>query len=141
MAELTLSTSKAWLAWIFQEMFRLMHSQEQDNFDDFRYPEEHRSSFFYDVHARYLSFLVENADAFHVARELFEDEESRDLFDKLILFRLLGHFHIRLPVHNRELLQRREVPGQWKVDDTGDIGMFGPLSIFSVPYKLSLIHI
>ena len=63
MAEERFATSKAWLASIFQEMFRLMHNQEHDNFDNFRYPEEHRSSFFYDVHARYLSFLVENADA------------------------------------------------------------------------------
>jgi FkbM family methyltransferase len=135
MPEEKTASSRAWLASIFTEMFRLMHSQENDNFDSFRYPEEHRNSFFYDVHARYLSFLVDYADQFHVARGLFEDEASRDLFDKLILFRLLGHFHIRLPVNKRELLQRREVPAEWKIDDTGDVGMFGPLSIFSVPYK------
>lgn len=135
MAEEPFTTSKAWQAWIFREMFRLIHSQEHDNFDNFRYPEEYRGSFFYDIHARYLSVLVENADEFHAARCLFEDEKSRDLFDQLILFRLLGHFHVRLPINNQELLQRREVPGKWKVDDTGDTGMFGPLSIFSVPYK------
>src|SRR5208337_4503304 len=49
--------------------------------------------------------------------------------------RLLGHLHVRLPLKNHEKLRRREVPPAWKVDDTGDIGMFGRLSIFSVPYK------
>ncbi len=32
-------------------------------------------------------------------------------------------------------MQRRNVPTEWKIDETGDVGMFGPLSIFSVPYK------
>ena len=129
------SASKSWLTWIFQEMFRLVHTHEQDNFDQFRFPEAHRNAFFSDVHARYLSFLVDNSDAFHAARSLLEDETSRDLFDRLVLFRLLGHLHVRLPVSNRELLLQPTVPGEWKIDDTGDVGMFGPLSIFSVPYQ------
>jgi FkbM family methyltransferase len=135
MAEGTLNSSTTWLASIFQEMFRSMHNHEKDNFDDFRYPEAHRSAFFYDLHAQYMSFLIEHADAFHAARGLLEDHASRDLFDRLILFRLLGHLHIRLPVNNRELLHGRNLPGEWKIDETGDVGMFGPLSIFSVPYK------
>jgi hypothetical protein len=28
---------------------------------------KHRSAFFYDLHARYMSFLVDNADEFHSA--------------------------------------------------------------------------
>jgi len=135
MAEESFGTSKIWLAWIFQEMFRLMHTYEQDNFDAFRYPEAHRNAFFSDVHARYLIFLIDNADAFHAARSLLGDHASRDLYDRLILFRLLGHLHVTVPVSNRELLCRPTVPAEWKIDDTGDVGMFGPLSIFSVPYK------
>lgn len=135
MAEENFGSPKAWLASIFQEMFRSMHNQEQDNFDDFRYPEAHRSTFFFDLHARYMSFLVDNADAFHAARSSLEDPASRDLFDRLILFRLLGHLHVRLPFNNPQMKLQRSVPGEWKIDETGDIGMFGPLSIFSVPYK------
>ena len=74
MAEESFTTSKTWLAWIFQEMFRPVHTHEQDNFDAFRYPETHRNAFFSDVHAHYLSFLVDNADAFHAARSLLEDQ-------------------------------------------------------------------
>src|ERR1700680_815331 len=117
MIEEAYSSSKTWLASIFQEMFRSMHNQEQDNFDDFRYPEAHRSAFFYDLHARYMSFLVDNADEFHAARGLVEDHASRNLFDKLVLFRLLGHLHIRLPLNNRESLHRRTVPGGSKIDE------------------------
>jgi FkbM family methyltransferase len=114
-----------------------MHNQEQDNFDNHRYPEEHRNAFFFENHAHYLSFLVENGDSFHAARTLLEDEASRDLFDQLILYRLLGHAHVRLPAKGR----RRAVPSEWMIDETGDIGMFGPMSIFSVPYNGSEIWV
>jgi|SRR5689334_1408983 len=137
MGEEKSESSKGWLASIFSQMFRLMHNQEQDNFDAHRYPAEHRSAFFYEGHAQYLGFLVENTDAFHSARRLLADQVSRDLFDQLILYRLLGHLHVRLPPKAR----RRPVPPDWKVDDTGDMGMFGPLSIFSVPYKGSEIWV
>ena len=131
MAKETFDTARAWLASIFQEMFRAMHSYEQDNFDSYRYPEAHRNAFFYDIHARYLSFLVENADSLHAARQLLVDHVSRHLFDSLVLFRLLGHSHVKLPLENRELLQHRNIPAGWKIDETGDVGMFGALSIFS----------
>lgn len=127
--EETVPSSKTWLAWIYKEMFRAMHNQEQDNFDNARYPEAQRTAFFADMHAWYLGFLTENADAFYAARDLLEDDASRDLFDRLILYRLLGHLHVRLPIGHR-----REIPSEWKIDETGDAGMFGPLCIFSVPY-------
>ncbi len=94
----TLGSSNSWLASIFQEMFRSMHNHEQDNFDDFRYSEAQRTTFFYEMHAQYMGFLVENKEAFYAARGLLEDHASRNLFDKLVLFRLLGHLHVRLPL-------------------------------------------
>lgn len=130
----TLSSPKAWLASLFKEMFRRMHNLEQDNFADTRFPESQRNSFAYEMHAFNLSFLVENADAFHAARGLLEDQASRDLFDKLMLFRLLGHLHVRLPFNNPEMRQRRKVPAEWKIDETGDLAWSGALGIFSVPY-------
>jgi FkbM family methyltransferase len=137
MADETGHSSKSWLGSIFREMFRLMHTQEQDNFDDHRYPPEHRNAFFFENHAFHLGFLVENAAAFHAARTLLADQASRELFDQLILYRLLGHVHVRLPAKGR----RRAVPPEWQVDETADMGMFGPLSIFSVPYKGSEIWV
>ncbi len=56
-----------------------------------------------------MSFLVDNADAFHAARNSLEDPASRDLFDRLILFRLLGHLHVRLPFNNPQMKLRRSV--------------------------------
>lgn len=141
MVEEAYSSSRLWIASIFREMFLSMHNHESDNFDAFRFPEAHRNIFPYDHHARYLSFLVEHSDEFFASRGLLEDHASRALFDRLILYRLLGHLHVRLPFNNPEMANRRKVPQEWKIDETGDIGMFGPLCIFSVPYKGSEIWI
>jgi FkbM family methyltransferase len=123
----------AWLASIHERMFAAMHTQEADNFDSYRYPEEQRKLFFYPLHAHYLTLLARSAAKFFDARALLQDNESRDLFDNLILYRLLGHSHVRLP--HQEKLRRRDVPAQWKIDETGDTGAFGNLKIFAVPYK------
>lgn len=112
----------------------MMHNIEADNFDGLRYPESARNAFYYQLHAKYLEHLVTNIDAFHAARNLLEDEESRLLFDRLILYRMLGHLHVRLPFNNPGIIDRLRVPENWKVDDTGDAGMFGPLSVYSVPF-------
>src|SRR6266487_2916334 len=146
MAGITMSEEKAdspktWLALIFREIFRLIHNHEQDNFDDFRFPEAQRNTFFYEMHAAYLGILIENADAFHSARNLLADQASRDLFDSLILFRLLGHLHVRLPLKNHAALHGRHISAEWKIDETGDLGAFGPLSIFAVPYKGSEVWV
>jgi len=135
MAEQAFDTPKDWLDSILRDLFRAMHSLEQDNFDSRRYPEAQRDTFFFEAHAKYMGFVIENAEAFHRARSLFADGDSRDLFDRLILYRLLGHHHVRLPFNNPEMRRRRTVPDEWRIDETGDIAMQEPLSIWSVPYR------
>lgn len=114
-------------------MYRLMHNVERDNFDVGRYGESTRNAFYADQHALYLDYVLSNADSFYAARQLLSDAASRGLFDQLVLFRLLGHHHVRLPLSNPDVQEKLRVPPQWKIDDTGDVGMFGPLSIYSVP--------
>ncbi len=76
MNEETVHTSKSWLAAVMLEMFRSIHNQEPDNFDESRYSEAHRHAFFYDAHARFLAYLTENVSAFHTSRGLLEDQTS-----------------------------------------------------------------
>lgn len=128
------STSLQWREALFVEMFSLLHAHERDNFDVRRYGEEARNAFFFRMHGQYLHFLVTNLEKFFAARSLLADTTSQHLFDQLILFRLLGHMHVRLPTNTPDAAQRLRVPETWKVDDTSDSGMFGPLSIYSVPY-------
>jgi len=122
-----------WQNELLGRMFQLMHTFEQDNFDADRYVGIAPSSFFYEQHVAYFSFLLKNAEHFHQARMLLADEASRSLYDQLLLFRVLGHLHVRLPFNtpkNRAQIAAAEL---WLVRETKDVGLFGPLSIFEVP--------
>ena len=122
-----------WFDQLIASMFELMHNVEADNFDAARYRNEPANAFFYDRHSAYFKFLLKNSDHFYDARQLLEDETSKGLYDQLILFRILGHLHVRLPFNTAENRAHLTTAESWRVEDTEDVGAFGPLSIFLVP--------
>ncbi|MDB5923672.1 MAG: hypothetical protein JWN13_2608 [Betaproteobacteria bacterium] len=122
-----------WQKELIKRMFRLMHTFEQDNFDADRYLGIGPDVFFDGYHAAYFSFLLKHVEQFHQARMLLADEASRALYDQLILFRVLGHRHVRLPFNNPENRAQIAVAELWRVQETKDVGKFGPLSIYQVP--------
>jgi FkbM family methyltransferase len=124
-----------WFASIVARMFELMHRIEPDNFDSRRYRGVPADAFFFEQHARYLLFLDQHRAEFFAARSLLADETSRSLFDQLVLFRLLGHLHVRLPFNTPDARNFQTKTSAWKVEETHDAGMFGPLSIFAVPIE------
>ena len=128
-------TPKEWIDALLRQMFNAMHTMEPDNFDAERYRGVPSNAFFVDDHANYFSYLLSNMDRFFHARNLFQDDASRALFDRLILFRTLGHLHVRLPFNTPENRAQIRVAETWKVTDTQDIGPFGPLAIYLVPSK------
>ena len=129
----TVAAHQQWLDNLLKRMFQLMHNVEQDNFDPDRYRGIPPNAFFADRHAAYLTFLLSNAERFFHSRQLLEDEASRALYDQLILFRLLGHIHVRLPFNTPQNRAHVATAAGWRVEDTEDVGAFGPLSIFRVP--------
>ena len=122
-----------WLDELLVRMFQSMHNFEQDNFDADRYRNQPANAFFADRHAAYFAFLLKNVEHFFHSRQLLDDETSRALYDQLILFRVLGHLHVRLPFNTPENRASLAIPASWRVEDTEDTGPFGPLSIFHVP--------
>jgi len=124
---------KHWLDELLVRMFQLMHTFESDNFDAERYRNQPENAFFADHHAAYFAFLLKNVEHFFSSRQLLEDETSRSLYDQLILFRVLGHLHVRLPFNTPENRAHIATAASWRVEETEDAGTFGPLSIFLVP--------
>jgi FkbM family methyltransferase len=120
---------RRWRDWILARMFQLMHNVEKNNFDSVRYRGIDAHDFRFQDHASYLGFLIDNVHDFHRARSLLADDCSKDLYDLLILFRLLGHLHVRLPFNNEHTQDQLHQVEKWKIEDTTDSG----LSIFSVP--------
>ena len=122
-----------WQNELVARIFRLMHTFEQDNFAADRYLGVAPNAFFQDQHAAYFSFLLKNIEQFHQARVLLADEASRALYDQLLLFRVLGHLHVRLPFNSPENRAQIAAAERWAIQVTNDTGAFGPLSIFQVP--------
>jgi FkbM family methyltransferase len=124
-----------WFEWIIARMFALMHNIERDNFDSARYRDEPENAFDPIFHAAYFLFLDKYRADLYRARSLLFDDPSRDLFDQLILFRLLGHLHVRLAFNTPAIRNYEETIGKWRVNETEDSGLLGPLSIFVVPFE------
>ena len=91
------------------------------------------NAFFYERHAEYFLFVLNNAEPFFHARQLLADERSRELFDRLVLFRMLGHLHVRLPFNTPHNQAQAAAAQKLWTQDTADSGPFGPLAIFTVP--------
>ena len=128
------SSADAWLNGLIVDMFKLIHHFEPDNFDSARYRGMPANTFFYQSHAAYFSFLLKNSLRFHQARQLLADERSKTLFDQLVLFRLLGHLHVRLPFNTPEATNYLQITDQWKIEDTLETTPLGTLAIFEVPF-------
>lgn len=100
MTSSALATPAEFLDFVLTTMYRRMHDRPSDNFDP-TYPPPgvwQELQFNVDVHKNYLMFFIRNHEGlFHTWRCL-DDEYSKQLFIGLILFRLLGHLHVRLPI-------------------------------------------
>jgi len=129
----TSTDCERWLTSLLLQMFQSMHSFEEDNFDADRYRNDRANAFYADRHAAYFAFVLKNLERFFEARRLFEDDASKELYDRLILFRLLSHIHVRLPFNTPDNRAHTTTVESWRVEDTEDIGALGPLSIFLVP--------
>ena len=133
--------AQQWLRGIVHRMFENMHNVEPDNFDANRFRGQSADMYFFQQHAEYLLFLTRNASHFYAARGLLEDETSRGLFDRLVLYRILGHMHVRLPFNTPENASQSSAAQRYWREDTADIGPFGPLAIFDIPGKERDLHI
>ena len=130
-----------WFQQLIVHMFQLMHNSESDNFDVARYRNVAVNAFFYEMHAAYFTFFLKNVEHFFEASNLLEDETSKELYQQLILYRILGHLHVRLPFNTAENRAHLLTAESWRMEDTEDEGAFGPLSIFLVPTTRNNIRV
>ncbi|TLT08737.1 FkbM family methyltransferase [Aliarcobacter thereius] len=49
----------------------------------------------------FIEYYLRRFDDFEKAKQLFDNDESKELFDILILFKSLGHRYIKLPMNNQ----------------------------------------
>ena len=120
---------------VMGQLLMRLHKSERSNYDALRFSFDgvDRSSVFnLEYHKQNLCFFITNHEKFHTALNLLEDEASRALFLELILFRLAGHLHVKLPTNTARYWQLRDeafaIPSQPSRFDFKS--QFGPLRHF-----------
>ena len=106
-----------------------------DNFDQDRYgaaesPEQIARSTAFAAHA--FDAMQRGGGEFAAVAQLLADVESRQWWNSLILYRLLGHRHVRLPSHNAAHWEARERARQAGGDGSGLVGGSGESRRFAL---------
>ena len=128
------SSHAAFTESLLHDFFVLAHQAVQDNYDYARFSHDgtdRSGSINAADHASYLNFFFNHAADFFAACELLDDPQSRELFRRLVLYRMLGHLHVQI----REGVgwsAESELYGKAKAYDRGESklhveSMFGPL--------------
>lgn len=96
-------TSDEFLERILERFYAGIHETAKDNYDALRFSwdgVDRSRKFKAAQHRAYLAFVAkEHAGLFETWR-LLEDERSKELFLELILYRLLGHLHVKLSTNS-----------------------------------------
>ncbi len=89
----------------FGEFFQSIHSNQVDNWDHRRFGPEN-PNFSVDIAAFNMRFALANFDHFGWVYDQLSDAASRDYIIRFVLYKILGHTHVRLP---------QITPGFWQL--------------------------
>lgn len=120
-----------WYQTMLVMMFRALHQKEEYNYDFERFGYGNETTFDAQAHAHFFTIFSSNFAGYYESRTLLVDTVSKNLFDLLILFRLVGHTHLRLPLSNPEYWKARNSVKNFRIGQAEESGMFGPLSILA----------
>lgn len=70
-------------------------NHHRDNFAAYRYPARPETRVDVPACQRWTQFILDHTDEFESARDVFEDEASRRIFDDVLQFNSLGHLRVR----------------------------------------------
>jgi FkbM family methyltransferase len=106
-------TPDDFLDMVLGAFYQKMHNYEPNNYDpanDINKKGGKSGEFVFDVslHSSYLKFFFANYTRLYQVYMLLADETSKRIFQDLILYRLLGHEHIRLHTNTEYHWQTRE---------------------------------
>lgn len=105
-------TKQLFLQSILKEFYTLAHTLVPNNYDALRFSHDgidRSKEFQLGMHTAYLEYFIENWESFYTTFLLLHDSESRELFKRLILFRLLGHLHVRIKNDVTAETERRDL--------------------------------
>lgn len=88
--------AQVFLKVILTEFYNSIHRLEEDNFDHYAFDKALQRSFDSERHLNFADYFFERYAQFYATYMLFKNQASRDIFFRLICYRLLGHNHINV---------------------------------------------
>jgi FkbM family methyltransferase len=133
-------SAQEFLETLIGQFYVRMHESPADNYDErrFSFDRVDRSQQFDLVqHRDFFLFVLKEQAALYDTYSHLEDRRSKDLFIEILLYRLLGHLHTKLPTNSehywRAFDAMNRTPRTASALSCG--GMFGGLSHFEgVPF-------
>lgn len=96
-----------------------------------------------DYHRQYMLYFLQNHAGFFEGWKCMSDEASRRWYTDLVLYRMLGHLHYRLPSNTDQhwALRKQARKAAKGPSPLGIGGMFGPLQHFEVGWNGETLNI
>ncbi len=137
---------------LLSRLFQDVHKIEHNNWDHLRFPDDQprKNSFLVDRAVDQLVFILNHIDKFEKTYNLFTDPYSKELMLKLLLYNILDHHHVKLPLNTADfwdkyntvderyiLEQTQESHGKFKihkyrVPDSGIVFYGNPLTMLTI---------
>jgi FkbM family methyltransferase len=136
----TSDAAEAWRDLILERFYRQMHGREQNNFDREIFAGRDERDFRLEIRIKCIKFFFENFQALFRARDRLSDTPSRELLDRLILYRLLGHHHVKVVDDVERHWRLREEARSMQTGSSAESGRFGALHTYDVPFEQEMIR-
>ncbi|MBE0614821.1 MAG: FkbM family methyltransferase [Burkholderiales bacterium] len=124
-----------WRDGILERFYQHMHRHESDNFDAERFAGQDPGVFQIRHPVQYLKFFFLNFIDLFEARNRLADAASKDLLDRLILFRMLSHHHVKVLEAPAEHWRLREQAKSFQVGSPQETGVLGQLGSYEFPFE------
>lgn len=123
-----------WVDGMLRELLALAHHAEQDNFDRRRFAASLEHTFLLEYHLKHLKFFFGNREALFGAHQQLADEDSKALFDRLLLYRMMGQTHVRLPTNTPQFWEKWKGVEDLAVGEAEEAGPLGRLRLFELEF-------
>lgn len=126
--------------------YQSIHNLQENNwdYDRFYYLDKDASRrFFIEQHSYYLKFFFKYSEKLNNVYNLLGDAESKNWLKNILLFRMLGHIHWRLPTNNETHWKAREISRELIVSesDLEYTGLFGKLNKHLIKFEDQSINL
>jgi len=123
-----------WFDNLFRQFLVLSQQTVEDNFDSLRFDNKLASTFLLDYHLHHLKFVFSHKEPLFGARSLLANSSSQFLFDQLLLYRMLGQKHVKLPTNTLAFWEKRELEKSLCSGDANEVGSLGSLKYFDLEF-------